>query len=42
MREENAAHHVQAVNGTDASRTILAGSTHRVRGHGHTGNNMVC
>lgn len=41
MREENVAHHVQTVDGTNASRTVLAGSANRVRSHGNTGNNMV-
>lgn len=42
MREENVTHHVQAVNGEDAPGTVLVGSANRVRGHGHTGRNMVC
>lgn len=41
MREENSTHHVQTVNRTNAPRTVLVGSTDRVRGHGYTGNNMV-
>lgn len=41
MREENVTHHVQTVDGTNASRTVLVGLAHGVCSHGHTGNNMV-
>lgn len=42
MREESVTHHVQTINGTNATGAILVGSAHRVRGHGHPWNNMVC